>query len=343
MEHVSAVTLHYILNVLESRYQINTHALLDELDINADIFLEENSYVPSEKVKTLFYKAATLCQDPCLALNLGATSSSESLGLLGYMLSNSATIEQMLKKLCNFSILIGKNLQFSFSNEGDVSKLLFTISDNPLIPIPRHQVEIHLSAIITLMRQLCGKNIVPKRADFQYDTVTILEPYTQLFGENLHFNAYENALFISENDLAIPLKNAYPGLLKYFESQAQKIVENFYDTSWNSKVSKLILLRLGNEAVDIDTLAKSLHLTTRTLQNYLKKEGFSYSKLIENVRKKLALYYLHNYSIDIGTIALYLGYNDLSSFTRSFKQWNNLSPQQYRNNLPFNTGHAAIQ
>ena len=45
LEHVSAVTLHFILRVLQSKYKIDTDALLEEVGINADIFLEENSYV----------------------------------------------------------------------------------------------------------------------------------------------------------------------------------------------------------------------------------------------------------------------------------------------------------
>ncbi len=342
MEYVSAVTLHFILRVLESKYKIDTKALLEEVDINADIFLEENSYVPSDKIKALFQKAAELCQDPCLALHLGTTSSSESLGLLGYMLANSANVEQMLRRLCNFSILIGKNLHFTFLPEKEQTKLLFTVGENPLIPIPTHQVEIHLSAIITLIRQLCGQEIVPKATHFHYAKVLIIKEYEKLFGTHLVFDAYENALFFSKETLSIPLKNAYPGLLKYFESQAEKIIDNFHDASWNNKVRKLILVRLGNEPVDIETVASLLHVNVRRLQHYLKQEAFSYSKLLEDVRKKLAVYYLQNFSIDIGTIAIYLGYNDLSSFTRIFKQWYGMAPQTYRAKLPYNLGHAAI-
>ena len=342
MEHVSAVTLHFILRVLQSNYNIDTDALLKEIGISGDIFLEENSYVQSDQIKALFQKATELCQDPCLALHLGTTSSCESLGLLGYMLANSANVEQMLRRLCNFSILIGKNLHFTLIPEKEQVKLLFTVDDNPLIPIPKHQVEIHLSAIVTLIRQLCGQEIVPKATHFRYASVAIRDAYEKLFGTHLVFDTYENALFFSEETLAIPLKNAYPGLLKYFESQAEKMIDNFYDGSWNNKVRKLILVRLGNEPVDIETIAFLLHVNVRKLQSSLKEEAFSYSKLLEDVRKKLALYYLQNFSIDIGTIAIYVGYNDLSSFTRSFKKWYGASPLTYRTQLPYNLGHAAI-
>lgn len=342
MEQVSAVTLHFILRVLRSTYNIDTDALLKEVGIQTDIFLEENSYLPSDKIKALFQKAARLCHDPCLALHLGATSSCESLGLLGYMLANSENIEQMLKRLCNFSSLIGKNLHFSLLNEKEGAKLLFTVGDNPLVPLPQHQVEIHLSAIMTLIRKLSACEITPKRAHFYYSKVMMIQEYKALFGEHLHFDTQENALFFTHDTLLIPLENAYPGLLRYFESQAEKIIDHFYDASWSTKVRKLILVRLGNEPVDIETIASLLHVNVRRLQEYLKQEAFTYSKLLEAVRQKLALYYLQNFSIDLGTIALYLGYNDLSSLTRSFKQWYGVSPQAYRTKLPYKLGHAAM-
>ena len=343
MERVSAVTLHFILNVLETKYRLNTQTLLQELDIDPSLFLEANTYVPSNKVKALFHHAARQCHDPHLALNLGAAASAQSLGLLGYMLANSRNIREMLERLCRFSELIGKNLRFTMTQEDTASvKIRFSLGENPLIPLPKHQVEIHLSALITLMNQLADTPIVPIKASFQYERTFSLEAYEALFGKTLCFNADENALSFQTHALERPLQNAYPGLLAYFESQAQKIIENLYDTDWSSRARKEMLLRLGNQPIDIKTVAKALNLAQRTLQTYLKSEGYSYSKLLEELRKKLSQYYLANFSIDIGTIALYLGYSDLSSFTRSFKLWYGLSPQAYRRTLPYSFGHAAI-
>ncbi len=342
MEHVSAITLHYILKVLEDQYKIDTDTLLKEVDINSDIFSQENSYVESSKIKLLFAKAAQLCKDPCLALKLGENSSPESIGLLGYMLTNTATIKQMLEKLCHYSTLIGKNLEFDFIKIEEGYKFQLSMHQNPLIPLPRYQTEIHLSAIISLIRQLSGINVIPKKAYFQYPSVEIKSEYEKLFGKVLYFDAYENSLIFSEDELNTPLKSAYPGLLKYFETQAEKIIENLYDESWQTKVRKIILLKLGNENVDIESVSKTLKISARSLQKYLKEENSNYSKLLEDVRKNLSKYYLQNFSIEIGTIAFYLGYNDISPFTRSFKKWFGMSPQNYRKTIPYNLGHSAI-
>lgn len=342
MEPVSAVTLHYILKTLEDKYSIDTLALLKDLEIDPNIFSQENSYVESKKIKQLFYKAAQICKDPCLPLKLGENSSPESIGLLGYMLANAANIRQMLEKLCHFSTLIGKNLEFNFNKTEEGYKLQLSMHQNSLIPLARYQTEIHLSAIISLTRQFSSMNILPKKANFQHSEVEIREEYEKLFGNVLCFEAYENSLIFSEEELSVPIKSAYPGLLKYFETQAEKIIENLYDESWQTKVRKIILLNLGNEDVSIESIAKNLDISVRSLQNYLKEEDSKYSKLLEDVRKNLSKYYLQNFSIEIGTIAFYLGYTDVSSFTRCFKKWFGTSPQNYRKTLPYNIGHSAI-
>ena len=342
MEQVSAITLHYILKVLRDHYKIDTEKLLSEIGVDPNIFEKENSYIDSSKIKLLFAKAAQLCKDPCLALRLGQSSSPESIGLLGYMLTNAATVRVMLEKMCHYSILIGKNLKFELTENNTEYKLALYIYENPLILLPRYQSEIHLSAVISLIKQLVGVDILPDKACFQHSKVQIIDEYTKLFGKSLYFDTYENALFFAKDKLDIPLKNSYPGLLKYFETQAEKIIEDLYEDTWHIRVKKIILLRLGNEDSNIEAIAAELDISVRMLQKHLHDEGVIYSKLLEDVRKKLAKYYLQNFSIDTGTIAIYLGYSDTSSFSRSFKKWFGVSPQVYRKDIPYNIGHAAL-
>lgn len=342
MGQVSAITLHYILKILNTHYKIDSQELLKNIDVDPNIFNEENSYIDSSKLKLLFNNAVELCDDPCLPLHLGKFSSPESIGLLGYMLSNTATVGEMLEKMCHFSPLIGKNLKFNLTKTKTGYKISLQMHNNPFMLMPRYQSEIHLSAIISLIRQLSGIEITPQEAYFQHSKVEIKEEYEKFFGKILNFDTYENAMVFEKENLNIPLKSSYPGLLKYFETQAEKIIEDLYEDNWHTKVNKMILLKLGNEDVHIEAIALELNISARTLQTHLKNEGFIYAKLLEKVRKKLAKYYLSNFSIDIATIGIYIGYNDVSSFSRSFKKWFGISPQLYRKNIPYNIGHAAV-
>nr|WP_255327532.1 AraC family transcriptional regulator ligand-binding domain-containing protein [Lebetimonas sp. JH292] len=197
------------------------------------MFTKEHSYIKSSKLRFLFQKASQLCDDPFLALHLGEASSPQSLGLLGYMLSNTATVSEMLEKLCYYSHLVGKNLEFILTE----TKNLY---NSPLVALNRYQSEIHLAAVISLIRQLSAVNIEPEYAYFQHNEIEEPEEYHRLFGKKLIFNAYENALVFSKEKLCVELQTP------------------LYDNSWHTRTEKQILIHIGNNGISIEFIAKKL-------------------------------------------------------------------------------------
>jgi AraC-like DNA-binding protein len=88
------------------------------------------------------------------------------------------------------------------------------------------------------------------------------------------------------------------------------------------------LLVKGNYG--IDDLARSTGMSVRTLQRRLKTAGFSYSDLLNDVRKTLTLNLLENETLALGEIAFSLGYSDVSAFNHAFRRWIGQSPGDYR-------------
>jgi len=69
----------------------------------------------------------------------------------------------------------------------------------------------------------------------------------------------------------------------------------------------------------------------RTLQRRLSERGLSYSDLLGEVRKTLALNLLENPSLGIAQIAYLLGYSEVSTFNHAFRRWVGQAPGDYRN------------
>ncbi len=80
----------------------------------------------------------------------------------------------------------------------------------------------------------------------------------------------------------------------------------------------------------IDCLAKTTGTTVRTLQRRLNDAGVSYSDLLNDVRKTLALNLLENETLALAEIAFSLGYSEVSAFNHAFRRWVGQSPGQYR-------------
>lgn len=81
----------------------------------------------------------------------------------------------------------------------------------------------------------------------------------------------------------------------------------------------------------VKRLAQDLGWSVRTLQRRLAAQGLSYSGLLGQVRKTLALNLLENPSLGIAQIAYCLGYSEVSTFNQAFRRWVGQPPREYRN------------
>jgi AraC-like DNA-binding protein len=81
----------------------------------------------------------------------------------------------------------------------------------------------------------------------------------------------------------------------------------------------------------VQRLAQSLGWSVRTLQRRLAARNVSYSDLLAQVRKTLALNLLENPSLGIAQVAYCLGYSEVSTFNHAFRRWVGQAPRDYRN------------
>ncbi len=90
----------------------------------------------------------------------------------------------------------------------------------------------------------------------------------------------------------------------------------------------------------VERLAENLGLSVRTLQRRLTARGLSYSDLLGQVRKTLALNLLENPSLAISQIAYCLGYSEVSTFNHAFRRWVGQPPRDYRKSRRLSTADA---
>ncbi|WP_156493278.1 helix-turn-helix transcriptional regulator, partial [Oleiphilus sp. HI0125] len=77
-------------------------------------------------------------------------------------------------------------------------------------------------------------------------------------------------------------------------------------------------------------LSEKLGMSEPTLRRKLSAEGSSIQSIKNDVRFKLAKQQLKATNFSIADIALQLGFSESRAFSRAFKQWSGLNPQDYR-------------
>ncbi len=96
---------------------------------------------------------------------------------------------------------------------------------------------------------------------------------------------------------------------------------------------RLINTLLPTGRCSSDTIAAHLSMHKRTLQRRLASENVSYEQLLNEERMKLARQYLMEPNLKLSQIAGLLGYSEQSALNRACRDWFDLTPRAYRNQL----------
>jgi len=103
------------------------------------------------------------------------------------------------------------------------------------------------------------------------------------------------------------------------------------DRSLKNKIINLLIAQRKTPLAlpKIDEIADQLYITPQTLHRKLKREGTSYQRIKDGIRRDIAVNLLVKNRMRVKQVAEIVGFSEPRSFTRAFKQWTGLSPREY--------------
>jgi AraC-like DNA-binding protein len=87
---------------------------------------------------------------------------------------------------------------------------------------------------------------------------------------------------------------------------------------------------LDSGDVGIDRIARDLGYSRQTLYRRLKSEGTTYERLLDGLRRRLALRFVREQGLSVKEAGYRLGFSDPAAFSRAFKRWTGTSPGEMR-------------
>ena len=96
------------------------------------------------------------------------------------------------------------------------------------------------------------------------------------------------------------------------------------------RVRSAIVDELAGGDPSVAHIAPRLRMSPRTLERKLEREGTTFSALLEELRKRLALRYVGSENLELAEIAFLLGFSQTTGFHRAFKRWTGATPLNYR-------------
>jgi len=137
----------------------------------------------------------------------------------------------------------------------------------------------------------------------------------------LHYNkeAFEARSLFSNQSL----------MLKGEQNWVEEIA-SFEEVNFLVRIRSFIKVNLGNQQLAIEFVASVFGMSLRTFQRRLGIEGTSFKQLHDHARKTEALNLIQQNNIMTGEVADSLGFADVGSFSRAFRRWFGLSPEQFK-------------
>ncbi|MDQ9010427.1 helix-turn-helix domain-containing protein [Acinetobacter gerneri] len=158
-----------------------------------------------------------------------------------------------------------------------------------------------------------------------------IQKYEKFFNCPIKFDAIKSKIILSKSLLNIKLQDADPILFEILSNQANWFLEDIpIEDPFIEEVHLETIKAIANNKVHIDDISEALNISSRTLQNRLRKRDISFKYILNSIRSELAKKYLKNDDLNITEIAFLLSYKDQTSFNRAFKSWTGLNPSTWR-------------
>lgn len=181
---------------------------------------------------------------------------------------------------------------------------------------------------------LIGKEITMHEVHFTFSESSLNTPlaYTKL--RNVKFDKEVNLLVIDSSFLNHPIVQNESSLAAFLCSAPYHLVtQNQAFTSYTDRVRSIINREINTAMPSAEDVSGLLNVSITTLRRQLQKEGTSFQRLKDECRCEVAYYYLQYTELNNNDIADKLGFDEPSTFFRSFKKWTGYTPGDYRQGL----------
>ena len=302
---------------------------LDKTGLSLELLSDSNAMIKASQELALIKNLASLDLSHSLALEAGPHYHLTTYGIWGFALATSATLRSAIEVGLNYLALT-----FAFSNitlqEDDSNAYLQVEAEHLEEASQRFVVERDTSAIVNIHRELFSPIMPITEVQFRWDKALDDRCYQASLGLVPKFNQDMNGVIFKRELLDLPLPGANENSRQILIAQCQDLLQNrLKDDSAALKVRDYIIANL-DQNIDMETVAKKMCVSLRTLRRMLSNEGTSFRKLMDEVRETLALELIQGTNLRLEDIAYRLGYSDTANFFHAFKRWKGLTPNHFR-------------
>jgi AraC-like DNA-binding protein len=314
-------------------------ALLTRADLKPSDLAQQDNRVPLAGYLALIKAAIALLDEPALALQFGEAVRMQQISIVGLICEAAETTAEVHRQLNRYARLVIDSAETEPLDliravrdaQGAWMEITGAVfKDNP------HMIEAEFARLVCNTRVTFAASPefqamqFPRAVHFRHAEPSYRAEYERIFRAPVVFGSGRNALLLDErfSSLRQPSTNRYVfGVLSKHAQTLLDELETLHSTT--AAVERLLLPVLHTGDASIARVATGMKLSRRTLQRKLGAEGTTFEKVLDALRRQMALHYLGGRKVTAKETAYLVGFSDPTAFARAFKRWTGTSPGSF--------------
>ena len=329
METFLATTGRIFLRLLEL-HGIDADRFVRDGGHAPEVFRDPAARLPSSAVDVAARAAAARIPDPAFALRAARCWHPSDLGALGFAWLASSTLRTALQRLERYGRILGERARFRLESSDKGLRLVFEHrrkdalvggAGNRLRAVHRHG---HVPDEFRRLAAAAGGDAGPGAPGGPGALGEFLRRPGPL-RRGAQF-AHCSRARTPTRRCRCPTGRSPARWTRILATQLAELDRS--NVAARCKAAVLERMASG-ESVDVD-IARSLHMSRRTLQRKLAEADLTYQQLVDDTRRDLALRYIEDPARSVTEITFLLGFSGQSAFTRAFRRWTGTAPTDFR-------------
>jgi AraC-like DNA-binding protein len=285
--------------------------------------------MPVEVAHQMLDVAVATTKDPTLGLRAAQACTPADAGAVNYVISSAATIRLAIDAAARYMRLVNDAVEVSLEQKGSEAEIRL----NNRVPMSRAALDFQVGA---LYRAFWGIWASGARASIRvclpHPSPTSLAAYEATFdGLPLVFDAPFAGFAFDASCIDNRLVSGESALHQTLLDHADKMLREMPKANQlTERVRTAIASELAGGNPSIVCVAERFHMSPRTLERRLEREGVTFSAVLDDLRHRLALRHVANHELELAEIAFLLGFSQTTGFHRAFKRWTGQTPLEYR-------------
>jgi AraC-like DNA-binding protein len=307
---------------------VSVSAVLRRAGLPQDLFEQTRALVKTEELFALWRAIGAVSADPAIGLELGTETRTERFHPSGIAALSTPNFGAAIHHMARYKQLTCPE-EMLHETEGEEwgirFRWLLAVNEEP-----RVLTEYCFAWLLTIARHGTGTRLSPLR-------VELIQPRSYVKAVERHFGCpvecgtARNAIVFRAGDAQRPFVTRNAELLDMLAPQfEEQLQQRQTQDSFAALVRGAVQEKLTGHRPAIEDVARSLHMSSRTLQRKLQEAGSSYQRVLDEARHQLACYYLSHSVLELNEAAYLLGYEDANSFVRAFRAWEGMPPALWR-------------